>query len=371
MPDLIIYKYLDELVRHNGSDMYITCGSPASIRDHDNNVIPISRNPMRQQDIDKLISELLNEEKKDEFESTLELNISVTREDNSRFRFNFFRQQQHSGIVIRRINTSIPTIEGLKLPEIYAKSIMKKRGLIILASPGGSGKSTSMAAMIGYRNTHGSGHILTIEDPIEFVHQHGSCIVTQREVGTDTFSYGMALKNALRQRADVIGIGEIRDRESMEHALKFAETGHLCIATLHSNNSSQAIDRIVNMFPDESRPYILTTLSQNLVSIFSQKLVHNLAGSNSLAVEILLNEGLIRQLILEGKMSDIREAVERSKSVGMQIFDQSLYDLYAGREISLEVAMNEAENPSALKLRINQSNLTPTEMLKRNENGEF
>ena len=352
--DLVIYKYLDELIKRDGSDMYITCDAPVSVRNNQNQIIPVSKGLMKQANIDKLIDEILDEEEREEFESTLEFNCSITREDKSRFRFNLFKQQQHSGIVIRKINTEIPTIESLQLPDIYASSIMKKRGLIILASPAGSGKSTSMAAMIGHRNKFGAGHILTIEDPIEYVHEHDSCIITQREVGIDTFSYGMALKNALRQRADLIGIGEIRDRESMEHALKFSETGHLCIATLHSNNSAQAIDRIVNLFPDDSRSYILATLSQNLLSIFSQRLMPGLNKSNAMAVEILLNEGLIRQLIIDDKITEIREVVERGRNVGMQVFDQSIYDLYTKKEISMETALNEAENPSALRMKISR-----------------
>jgi twitching motility protein PilU len=373
LASLIIDKYLDELVKQNATDMYLTVGCTACVRGKDNKVRPIAKAILQQNDIEVFMRELLNDEKKDEFDSALELNTSIARPDGSRFRFNFFRQQQKSGIIIRRINTKIPTFEELELPEIYSKMIMKKRGLIILASPGGSGKSTSMAAMLGYRNTNGSGHIVTIEDPIEYVHDHKGCIITQREVGTDTFSYGMALKNVLRQRADVIAIGEIRDKDAMEHALRFAETGHLCIATLHSNNASQAIDRMVNFFPDDSRAYILATLSQNLVSIFSQKLVPNLAGGSSLAVDILLNEGLVRNLIAEDKIVELKEAIERSYDIGMRTFDRSLIDLFAQGKISMDTAVSEAENPSALKLKIHQSNLSPVEMIRSIEDtkGQF
>ncbi|MCE3233282.1 MAG: PilT/PilU family type 4a pilus ATPase [Rickettsiaceae bacterium] len=362
-----ISKCLDELVKSNCSDMYLTVGRPASIRSKDNKLIQITSALLTQSDIDHILHEVLDDEKREEFESTLELNVPVAREDKTRFRFNFFRQQQNSGIVIRRINTKIPTMAELGLPDVYAKMAMKKRGLIILASPGGSGKSTSMAAMIGHRNSNSAGHILTIEDPIEYVHEHQQCIITQREVGTDTFSYGMALKNALRQRADVIAIGEIRDRDAMDHALRFAETGHLCIATLHSNNASQAIDRIVNFFSEDARAYILTTLSQNLLSIFSQRLVPNLMGGNSLAVDVLLNEGLIRNLIAEDKITEIKDALERGYDAGMRTFDQSLYDLLMKNKISLEVALAEAENPASLKLKLNQNNASPVEMLKAEE----
>jgi twitching motility protein PilU len=364
MTELVINKYLNELVKSNCSDLYLTVGFPPSLRTKDNKLSHITDNVLRQSDIDIIAREVLSDEKLEEFESTLELNLPVSLADNSRFRFNFFRQQQKSGIVIRRINTKIPTMEELGLPEVYAKMAMKKRGLVILASPGGSGKSTSMAAMIGHRNATGSGHILTIEDPIEYVHQHQGCILTQREVGTDTASYSMALKNALRQRADVIAIGEIRDRDAMDHALRFAETGHLCIATLHSNNASQAIDRIVNFFSEDARAYILGTLSQNLLSIFSQKLVPNLMGGSSLAVDILLNEGLVRNLIAEDKMSEIKDALERGFDVGMRTFDQSLYDLLMKNKISLETALAEAENPASLRLKLSQNNRSPIEMLK-------
>jgi twitching motility protein PilU len=365
MPELTINKYLDELVKSNCSDLYLTVGFAPCLRSKDNKLIPLSDNVFQQADIDRIIREVLNDEKLEEFEATLELNVPVERADKSRFRFNFFRQQQKNGLVIRRINTKIPTIAELGLPDIYAKMAMKKRGLIILASPGGSGKSTSMAAMVGHRNANGSGHILTIEDPIEYVHEHRQCILTQREVGTDTFSYGMALKNALRQRADVIAIGEIRDRDAMDHALRFAETGHLCIATLHSNNASQAIDRIVNFFSEDARPYILTTLSQNLLSIFSQRLVPNLTGGSSLAVDILLNEGLVRNLIAEDKINEIKDALTRGYDVGMRTFDQSLFDLLVKNKISLETALSEAENPASLKLKISQNNHSPIDMIKQ------
>lgn len=317
---------------------------------------------MQEADLIKLINVLLDNEHREEFESALELNISVTEEDGSRFRLNFFRQQGRTGIVVRRINTVIPTIESLGLPDVYAKMVMKKHGLIILASPGGSGKSTSMAAMVNHRNKHGSGHILTIEDPIEFVHEHGNCIITQREVGTDTYSYGMALKNALRQRADVIVIGEIRDRESMDHAMRFAETGHLCIATLHSNNAGQAVDRIVNFFPDDSRSHILSTLAQTLLCIISQKLVVNIDQNYSLAMEILLNAGLVKTLISDDRIKELGEAIERNLDTGMQTMDQALFALYENGKISLEVALSEAENASNFKLMANQKGITPAKM---------
>lgn len=367
---LIIDQYLTEMTKHNASDMYLTVGFPPSIRGQDQVIRPIYKNPMKQSDVDVILNELLSDEKKEEFETTLELNLSVKRADKSRYRFNVFRQQDQTGIVIRRINTIIPSMKDLGLPDLYSKVIMKKRGLIILASPGGSGKSTSMAAMLEFRNLNGNGHILTIEDPIEYVHEHKQCIVTQREVGSDTFSFGMALRNALRQRADVIAIGEIRDRESMEHAMRFAETGHLCVATLHSNNSAQAIDRIVNLFPEDSRRHVLSTLSQNLLSVFSQRLVKGIEGKSILAFDILLCEGLIKNLIATDKMPDLRDAIERGYDLGMRTFDQSLFDLFARGKISMDVAITEADNPSALKLRIHQGNLAPVEMIRSKEDRE-
>ncbi len=346
--------FLDEMVKHDASDMYLAIGCKPSIRKN-SKIFPISDTPIQDSDLKSFMDEILDERQKEEFITNLELNFTITRQDNSRYRFNFLRQQGHNGIVIRKINMNIPTIESLGLPEVYAQAILKKRGLIILASPGGSGKSTSMAAMIGHRNKYGTGHILTIEDPIEFVHKHGTCIITQREVGTDTYSFGMALRNALRQRADVIAIGEIRDKDSLEHAIRFAETGHLCIATLHSNNAHQAITRMVNLFPDDARQYVLSTLSQNLISIFSQKLVPNLSNGYTIIPEILLNEGLIKTLIADNRLSEIKETMERGKNAGMQTFDQAIYRYYEGNIISAETAITEAENPATIKLKITQN----------------
>lgn len=350
----VISCFLDEMIKNDASDMYLTVGCKPSIRKN-HKIVPISDTPIQPADTKRFVDEILDDDKKEEFLSTLELNTSVTREDNSRYRFNFFKQQEQIGIVVRRINMKIPTIEELGLPESYTNSVMKKRGLIILASPGGSGKSTSMAAMIGHRNKYGSGHILTIEDPIEFVHKHGTCIVTQREIGTDTYSYGMALKSALRQRADVIAIGEIRDRETLEHALRFSETGHLCIATLHSNNAHQAITRMVNLFPDDARNYVLATIAQNLISIFSQRLVNDLNGGCAIVPEMLINEGLIKTLIADNRLGEIKETMERSKDASMQTFDQAIYRLYETGRISPEVAIAEADSPATIKLKITQS----------------
>ncbi|MFO0109130.1 MAG: PilT/PilU family type 4a pilus ATPase, partial [Alphaproteobacteria bacterium] len=272
--------YLAAMIERRASDLYLTNACPPSLRiaeaiEHQSDIM------LGDADIRRFIDQLLTPTQKDEFESTLELNTAISWKEQSRFRINVFRQQLHDGLVIRRIQTEIPTIESLGLSPIYADLILAKRGLILLVGPTGSGKTTSLAAMIGHRNRHGDGHIITVEDPIEFVHRHGRCIITQRDVGIDTYSFAIALKNALRQRPDVIVIGEVRDREVMEQALYFAETGHLCIATLHANNSSQAIERVINFFPEERHPQILLNLSLNLRAILSQRLVTNLRGSRS------------------------------------------------------------------------------------------
>ncbi len=371
MSELLIDRYLNELVSKNASDMYLTIGHPPVVRTKDDQIVKIAKNDIREIDIQHFMQEIMSFDNIKDFNEKLELNISLIRGKKQRFRFNFFRQQQQSGIVIRRINCDIPTIEEMCLPDIYAKAIMKKRGLIIMASPGGSGKSTSMAAMIGHRNRHSSGHILTIEDPIEFVHEHDTSIITQREVGIDTLSYHDALKNALRQRADVIAIGEIRDRETMEHAIRFAETGHLCIATLHSNNASQAIDRMTNLFSDDTRSYILATLSQNLIAIFSQRLVRGIKKEQELAFDIVLNEGLIKNLMSKGTLTEIKDVQERFYNLGMRTFDQSLYDLFVSKKISLETAIDEADNPSSLKLRMNQTGVSSIEMMNDINNKRY
>jgi twitching motility protein PilU len=348
-----IDSYLTVMVEHKASDLYLTYDCPPSLRVAE--VIERQGDTvLGDVDIRRFIDQLLTPTQKDEFESTLELNTAIGWKDTARFRINVFRQQLHDGLVIRRIQTDIPTIESLGLSPLYADLILARRGLILLVGPTGSGKTTSLAAMIGHRNQHGDGHIITVEDPIEFVHQHGRCIITQRDVGIDTYSFAIALKNALRQRPDVIVIGEVRDREVMEQALYFAETGHLCIATLHANNSSQAIERVINFFPEERHPQILLNLSLNLRAILSQRLISNLKGTRSLAMEIMLNNGLIKQLIEEGKIRQIKEMIEKGGSEGMISFDQSLMALVAAGKLSEEMAQAEADNPANLRLQLKQ-----------------
>lgn len=352
----ILSPFLEQMVSMNGSDVYLTVGLPVSVRTQDS-IIKITHNELEESFLLRVKEEILNEDQIDELETTFELNISLKEDNGSRFRLNFFYQQGKIGIVVRLINSDIPTIEGLNLPNAYKEIIMKKHGLVLVASSTGSGKSSSMAAMIDHRNENGMGHIITIEDPIEFVHKHKNCIITQREVGIDTYSYEMALRNALRQRADVVVIGEIRDRDSIEYAMKFAETGHLCIATMHSNNTSQAIERITSLFPDEARSNILSEISNCLLSVFSQKLIQNNTESLSIATEILLNEGLIKNLIAEDRVSQIPEAIARNLDTGMQSMNQSIFKLFEKGDISLEAALRESDNISNLKLMINQSGI--------------
>lgn len=358
-----IANYLNEVLKQEASDLYLTVGFAPSIRVN-NKIIAVEQSTLKREDINLIVSDLLDENKKAEFETTLELNTAIENFHSKRFRANFFYQQHNPGIVIRRIRTDIPTPESLSLPEVYKKLIMEKRGLVLMVGAAGSGKSTSMASMLGHRNNTGSGHIITVEDPIEYIHEHKGCIFTQREIGIDTYSYATALKNALRQTPDVIVIGEIRDRETMENALIFCETGHLCLATLHANNSNQAIERMVNLFPEEIHKQVLVTLSQNLKAVLSQRLVENTKSTRSLAVEVLLNVGLIKQHIEEGKIKEIKEVMEKNKDQGMQSFDQALLDLFLKGTITEETAMREADNPNNLRLKINQEK-TANPLLKK------
>jgi twitching motility protein PilU len=348
--------YFQKILEMGGSDLYMTEGMPPSVRVVDK-IIPIDQDPLNDEKIEAILQELLPEDKLDEFQSTFELNTAIAWKGKARFRINVFKQQMHPGLVIRRISTDIPTPEMLNLPKVYCDLVMEKRGLLLVVGTTGSGKSTSLAAMIGHRNHNGSGHIITIEDPIEFVHQHKQCIITQRDLGIDTYSFGMALKNALRQRPDVVLIGEIRDRETMEHAINFAETGHLCLATLHANNANQAIERILNFFPEEKHRQVLVNLAHNIRGILSQRLVTNLNGTRSLAVEVLLNRGLVKNLIEEGKTKEIKDVMEKNRDQGMQTFDQCLLELYTKGEIAEEVAIAESDNPANVKLHIKQQQM--------------
>jgi len=356
MPDTID-KLLTLFIDKGASDLYLTVGAPPMLRIEDR-MEPCSAVKLTQEHVESILKELLSQEVIEEFASTLEFNTAINWKDQARFRINVFQQQQYTGLVLRRIRTDIPTTEELNLPSIYNDLVMEKRGLILVVGPTSAGKSTSLAAMLEYRNIHGSGHIITIEDPVEFLHTHRNCLVTQRDVGIDTYSFGIGLKNALRQTPDVIVIGEIRDRETMEHAIVFSETGHLCLATLHSNNSHQAVERIINFFPEEKHAQILLNLSFNLKAILSQRLVRNKTDTRNVAVEVMLNQGLITNLIREGRINEIRECIEKGHASGMCTFDQAMFELYIKGAISAEVAAGESDNPANVKLAIKQYEMT-------------
>lgn len=351
-PDELIQTFLDK----NGSDLYLTVGAPPTMRAN-NHTSRLMEDVMTEEDVYKVITTVLSEEALIEFEATLEYNTAFVWQGKGRMRINLFRQRQMPGLVIRRINSEIPSFESLSLPSICGDLIMMKRGLVLVVGPTGSGKSTTLASMIGHRNAKGEGHIVTIEDPIEFIHDHKNCIVTQRDVGIDTYSYSIGLKNALRQMPDVIMIGEIRDRETMDQAITFAETGHLCLATLHANNAHQAVERIVNLFPEEKQRQVLMNLSFNLRAIISQRLVRNKENGRSIITEIMLNEGLIKNLILDGRINELREMIEKGYGRGMKTFEQSLMELLESKTISEEVAMAEADNPASLRLAMKEKGL--------------
>lgn len=354
---ITVDQLLEAVIERGATDLYLTVGAPPSLRiGHE--IAAYNDHIITPDDIMRIMKSLISTDIIEEFESTLEYNTAIKWKDRARFRINLFRQRQHVGMVCRRIQNEVPSLESLGLPPIYGRLIMKKRGLILIVGPTGSGKSTSMASMLEYRNIHGSGHIVTIEDPIEFVLEHKNCIITQRDVGIDTYSFGIGLKNALRQTPDVIVIGEIRDKETMEHAITFAETGHLCLATLHATNANQAVERIINFFPEEKHSQLLLNLSMNLRAILSQRRIANTQGGHSVAIEILLNEGLIKTLIQEGRVKEIKECIEKSRDQGMQTFDQVLADMAMAGLITEEVALAESDNPSNLRLALKQHSMS-------------
>lgn len=356
MGNILANHLLKIFIEKNASDLYLTVGALPTMR-LNNTSEHIGFDKLREGDIRAIINEMLSPEAIAEFDATLEYNTAIDWQGKARMRINLFRQRQHTGMVIRRINADIPSLEALKLPSIYGNLIMEKRGLVLIVGPTGSGKTTTLASMLGHRNIHGHGHIVTIEDPIEFIHDHNNCIITQRDVGIDTYSYGIGLKNVLRQMPDVIVIGEIRDRETMEHAIVFADTGHLCLATLHANNANQAIERVINFFPEEKHRQVLMNLSLNLKAIISQRLIRNVENGRSVVSEILLNEGLIKSMILDGRINEIREMIERGYGGGMKTFEQSLLELYERGIISEEVALAEADSPANLRLAMKQKGL--------------
>ncbi len=345
-------QLLQAMIEAKASDMFITDGAPVSLK-IDGTMTPITQQPLSPSLTRMLAESLMNAQQQAEFNQHLECNLAYALGDMARFRINIFMQRGSVGMVIRIINTKIPAIATLGLPPILSQLIMEKRGLILFVGGTGSGKSTSLAALIGHRNAQSHGHIVTIEDPIEFVHPHLGCIVSQREVGTDTESFDAALKNTLRQAPDVILIGEIRERSTMEHAITFAETGHLCLSTLHANNANQALDRIVNFFPEERRAQLLMDLSLNLKAIVSQRLIPNASGTGrSAAIEVLINTPRMAELIFEGKVHEMKALMTSSRELGMQTFDQSLFDLYENQQISYTDALRFADAVNDLRLRI-------------------
>jgi twitching motility protein PilU len=346
-----IISALRLLQEKKASDLFVTAGVPISMK-LNGEMIGINNEVLSSEDAKECVLSIMNEKQKEEFKENLECNFAIAVEGVARFRVNVFVQQGRYGMVLRIINTKIPNIDSLGVPEVLKKIIMEKRGLVIVVGATGSGKSTTLAAMIGHRNHSQAGHIITIEDPIEFVHEHGKSIITQREVGVDTKDWEHALKNTLRQAPDVILVGEIRDKETMEYAINFAETGHLCLATLHANNANQALDRIINFFPSEKRNQLLMDLSLNLKSIVSQRLIPAIAGGRVPAVEVLLNSPYIQDLIFKGEVSTIKEAMKKGKELGMITFDQALFDHYENGKISFEETLRNADSVTDLKLAI-------------------
>ena len=336
----------------SASDLFITVGFPPAMK-IDGKVTPVSKQDLTPQNCKALTYAIMNEKQLKEFEATKECNFAVSPPGIGRYRANAFIQQNNPGLVMRTIAAEIPNIDDLGLPEVLKDVVMTKNGLVIMVGGTGSGKSTSLAAMIDYRNRNSHGHIITIEDPIEYVHPHKGCVIMQREVGVDTDDWDIALKNTLRQAPDVILLGEIRDRETMEFAIQFAETGHLALATLHANNANQALDRIINFFPEERKQQLLMDMSANLRSIISQRLLKTKEGKGRVAaIEIMLNSPLIKDLILKGELHEIKPIMQKSRELGMQTFDQALFDLYEGGKITYDDAMRYADSMNELRLRI-------------------
>ena len=347
-------EYLRVLVMRDGSDLYLTADAPPAAK-FQGSLRAVDKIKLTPEILHDMAYSLMNAEQQKQFEHKPEMNLAISEEGIGRFRVNIFKQKHKIAMVIRNIKTEIPDADKLGLPDVLKRTILEKRGLILFVGGTGSGKSTSLAALIDYRNRTHDGHIITIEDPIEYVHPHKKSIVNQREVGVDTDSYEDALKNTLRQAPDVILIGEIRSQDTMEHALAFAETGHLCLSTLHANNANQALDRIINFFPEERRHQLLMDLSLNLKAFVSQRLIPTIDGKRVAAIEILLGTPMIRDLIMKGEVHAIKEVMEKSEEQGMQTFDSHLYRLYREGRISLAEALRNADSPSNLKLKINLS----------------
>jgi twitching motility protein PilU len=349
-----ITKLLVLMVEHGASDLYLTVDSPPMYRIN-GSIRPAGTRCLSEEDTEKLAMSTMNDKQQKEFIANNEQNLALYYSSLGRFRVNIYRQRGAIAVVIRQIRTEIQSLDDLDLPPVFKDIAMTKRGLVLVVGATGSGKSTSLAALIDYRNTNAAGHIVTIEDPIEFVHAHKKSIISQREIGLDTVNYETALKNALRQAPDVVLLGEIRDLETMEAAITFAETGHLCLATLHSNNANQAMERVMNFFPAERHAQIYMQLSMNLRAIVSQRLVKTVDDSRVAAVEILLDSPRVKDLILKGQITELKEAMEKSTLQGMQSFDQALYNLYKANKITLDEALKNADSANNVRLRVKLS----------------
>jgi len=356
-------RLLGLMVEKGASDLFVTAGVPPSIK-LNGKVMPVTSTPLTPEKARETVLSVMNEKQRQEFLEAKELNFAISARGVGRFRCSAFYQRNLAGMVLRRIETNIPKVDDLGLPEIVKELAMMKRGLIIFVGATGTGKSTSLAAMVGHRNRNSKGHIITIEDPIEFIHQHQGCIITQREVGIDTESFEVALKNTLRQAPDVILIGEVRSRETMDHAIAFAETGHLCLCTLHANNANQALDRIIHFFPADRHNQLWMDLSLNLKGIVAQQLIPTPDGNGRRAcLEVLINTPLAADLIRKGEVSELKELMKKSTELGMQTFDQALFELYDKGEITYEDALSYADSPNDLRLMIKLASETDSDYL--------
>ena len=357
----LIHNLLRGMISKNASDLFITSGFPPAFK-VDGKMTPVSPQALTSVHTQELARAIMNDRQAAEFEATHECNFAISPPGIGRFRVNIFMQQQRVGMVMRTITTKIPDLDQMGMPQVLKDIVMTKRGLVILVGGTGSGKSTTLAAMLGHRNKNSYGHIITIEDPVEYVHDHINCIITHREVGVDTESWHNALKNTLRQAPDVILIGEIRDRETMEYAVAFAETGHLCMATLHANSANQALDRIINFFPEERREQLLMDLSLNIKALISQRLIPKKEGAGrAAAIEIMLNSPLIADMIFKGEVNAIKEVMAKSRELGMETFDGALFTLYESGDISYEEALKNADSVNDLRLRIKLQSKSSTD----------
>jgi twitching motility protein PilU len=362
-------RLLKLMVDKGASDLFITAGVPPSIKLH-GKVVPVTATALTPEKVRELVLSVMNEKQRREFLEEKELNFAISARGIGRFRASAFYQRNLAGMVLRRIETTIPKVDDLNLPEVIKELAMTKRGLVMFVGATGTGKSTSLAAMIGHRNRNSKGHIISIEDPIEFIHQHEGCIITQREVGIDTESFEVALKNTLRQAPDVILIGEVRSRETMEHAIAFAETGHLCLCTLHANNANQALDRIIHFFPADRHRQLWMDLALNLKGIVAQQLIPTPDGKGRRAcLEVMLNTPLASDLIRKGQVSELKELMKKSTELGMQTFDQALYTLYDNGEITYEDALSHADSPNDLRLMIKLGSETDATYLSHAADG--